>query len=67
LTVADEEKLKLGKGVTLVKSRLKRLPQSDNSWGAVLGMMLREGLSQDWGLSGVVRGQFAPERVQSWG
>ena len=32
--VAEEEKLKLGKGVAFVKSRLKRLPQSDETWEA---------------------------------
>ncbi len=30
----DEEKLKLGKGVAFVKSRLKRLPQDDGTWEA---------------------------------
>ncbi|MDB5349951.1 MAG: hypothetical protein JWN86_1198 [Planctomycetota bacterium] len=30
----DEEKLKLGKGVAFVKSRLKRLPQNDDAWEA---------------------------------
>ena len=30
----DEEKLKLGKGVAFVKSRLKRLPQGDDTWEA---------------------------------
>jgi len=30
--VDDEEKLKLGKGVAFVKSRLKRLSQSDDTW-----------------------------------
>jgi hypothetical protein len=30
--VAEEEKLKLGKGVAFVKSRLKRLPQGDDTW-----------------------------------
>jgi hypothetical protein len=32
--VADEEKLKLGKGAAFVKGRLKRLPQSDETWEA---------------------------------
>ena len=32
--MADEEKLKLGKGVAFVKSRLKRLPQADETWEA---------------------------------
>jgi Domain of unknown function (DUF6930) len=32
--VAEEEKLKLGKGVAFDKSRLKRLPQSDDTWEA---------------------------------
>jgi hypothetical protein len=32
--VAEEEKLKLGKGVAFVKNRLKRLPQSDDTWEA---------------------------------
>jgi hypothetical protein len=32
--VAEEEKLKLGKGVAFVKSHLKRLPQSDETWEA---------------------------------
>jgi len=32
--VADEEKLKLGKGAAFVKSRLKRLPQGDETWEA---------------------------------
>jgi len=32
--VDDEEKLKLGKGVAFVKSRLKRLPQSNDTWEA---------------------------------
>jgi hypothetical protein len=32
--VADEEKLKLGKGVAFVKSRLKRLPQGEETWEA---------------------------------
>jgi hypothetical protein len=32
--VADEEKLKLGKGATFVKGRLKRLPQVDETWEA---------------------------------
>jgi hypothetical protein len=32
--MADEEKLKLGKGVAFVKSRLKRLPQGDETWEA---------------------------------
>ncbi|MEW4568346.1 hypothetical protein AB1L88_10805 [Tautonia sp. JC769] len=30
----DEEKLKLGKGVALVKSQMKRLPQEDETWEA---------------------------------
>ena len=30
----DKEKLKLGKGVGFVKSRLKRLPQGDDTWEA---------------------------------
>lgn len=34
LTVPDEEKLKLGKGVAFVKSRLNRLPESDEIWEA---------------------------------
>jgi hypothetical protein len=34
LTVADEEKLKLGKGVAFVKSRLKRLPEGGDIWEA---------------------------------
>jgi hypothetical protein len=29
-----EEKLKLGKGVAFVKSRLNRLPQVGEEWGA---------------------------------
>jgi hypothetical protein len=33
-TVADEEKLKLGKGAAFVKGRLKRLPQADDAWEA---------------------------------
>ena len=32
--MADEDKLKLGKGVAFVKSRLKRLPQVDETWEA---------------------------------
>jgi hypothetical protein len=32
--VAEEEKLKLGKGMAFVKSRLKRLPQDDETWEA---------------------------------
>jgi hypothetical protein len=32
--VAEEEKLKLGKGAAFVKSRLKRLPQGDDTWEA---------------------------------
>ncbi len=32
--MAEEEKLKLGKGVAFVKSRLKRLPQEDDTWEA---------------------------------
>jgi hypothetical protein len=32
--VPEEEKLKLGKGVAFVKSRLKRLPQVDDVWEA---------------------------------
>jgi hypothetical protein len=32
--VAEQEKLKLGKGVALVKTRLKRLPQCDETWEA---------------------------------
>jgi hypothetical protein len=32
--VAEEEKLKLGKGVAFVKSRLKRLPLCDDTWEA---------------------------------
>jgi hypothetical protein len=32
--VADEEKLKLGKGAAFVKGRLKRLPQGDETWEA---------------------------------
>jgi hypothetical protein len=32
VTVAEEEKLKLGKGMAFVKSRLKRLPQGDETW-----------------------------------
>ena len=32
--MADEEKLKLGKGAAFVKSRLKRLPQGDETWEA---------------------------------
>jgi hypothetical protein len=34
LTVAEKEKLKLGKGAAFVKSRLKRLPQSKDDWEA---------------------------------
>ena len=30
----DENKLKLGKGVAFVKSRLKRLAQGDDAWEA---------------------------------
>ena len=32
--MADEEKLKLGKGTAFVKGRLKRLPQGDETWEA---------------------------------
>jgi hypothetical protein len=32
--VADEEKLKLGKGAAFVKGRLKRLPRGDETWEA---------------------------------
>lgn len=32
--MADEEKLKIGKGAAFVKSRLKRLPQADETWEA---------------------------------
>ena len=32
--MADEEKLKLGKGAAFVKSRLKHLRQSDEIWEA---------------------------------
>jgi hypothetical protein len=32
--MAEEEKLKLGKGAAFVKSRLKRLPQGDETWEA---------------------------------
>src|SRR4051812_30547910 len=32
--MAEEEKLNLGKGVAFVKSRLKRLPQGDETWEA---------------------------------
>jgi hypothetical protein len=32
--VAEEEKLKLGKGAAFVKSRLKRLSQRDETWEA---------------------------------
>jgi hypothetical protein len=32
--VAEQEKLKLGKGVAFVKTRLKRLPQCDETWEA---------------------------------
>jgi hypothetical protein len=34
LTVAEEEKLKLGKGVAFVKGRLKALPHDDEVWEA---------------------------------
>jgi hypothetical protein len=34
MTVAGEEKLKLGKGVAFVKGHLKRLPQADETWEA---------------------------------
>ena len=34
MTVAEEEKLKLGKGAAFVKSRLKRLPAGDDVWEA---------------------------------
>src|SRR4051812_47869302 len=34
MIVADEDKLKLGKGVAFVRSRLKRLPQGDDAWAA---------------------------------
>jgi hypothetical protein len=34
LSVAEEEKLSLGKGAAFVKSRLKRLPQADDAWEA---------------------------------
>jgi hypothetical protein len=34
MTVPDEEKLKLGKGTNFVESRLKRLPQADETWEA---------------------------------
>jgi hypothetical protein len=32
--MAEEEKLKLGKGVAFDKSRLKRLPQVEETWEA---------------------------------
>jgi len=32
--MADEDKLKLGKGAAFVKSRLKRIPQGDETWEA---------------------------------
>ena len=32
--MADEEKLKLGKGAAFVKGRLKRIPRSDETWEA---------------------------------
>jgi hypothetical protein len=34
MIVADEEKLRLGKGAAFVKARLKRLPQGDETWEA---------------------------------
>jgi hypothetical protein len=34
MAMADEEKLKLGKGAAFVKSRLQHLPQSDDTWEA---------------------------------
>lgn len=34
MSVAGDEKLKLGKGVAFVKSRLKRLRQGDDVWEA---------------------------------
>jgi hypothetical protein len=34
VTVAEVQRLKLGKGVAFVKSRLKRLPQGDDIWEA---------------------------------
>jgi hypothetical protein len=34
VTVAEEEKLRLGKGVAFVEGRLKRLPQGDDDWEA---------------------------------
>lgn len=34
MSVAGKEKLKLGKGVAFVKSRLKRLRQDDDVWEA---------------------------------
>lgn|GEM_PF-4595582 len=59
----DEEKLKLGKGVAFVKSRLKRLSQSDDTWEAdfealpkpivqtethYLGMVVMKGEARSW-------------------
>jgi hypothetical protein len=32
--MAEEEKLKLGKGAAFVKSRLRLLPQGDDTWEA---------------------------------
>jgi hypothetical protein len=34
MAMTDEEKLKLGKGAAFVKSHLKRLPRSDDTWEA---------------------------------
>jgi hypothetical protein len=34
VTVAEEEKLKLGKGAAFVKSHLRRLPQGEDTWEA---------------------------------
>jgi hypothetical protein len=37
--VAEEEKLKLGKGAAFDKSRLKRLPQGNETWEADFQML----------------------------
>jgi hypothetical protein len=57
LTVAEEEKLKLGKGVAFVKGRLKRLHQSDETWEADFQALPRPMMQAETHCIGMVVGE----------
>jgi hypothetical protein len=57
VTVAEEEKLKLGKGVAFDKSRLKRLPQGDDTWEADFQALPKPNMQNETHYLGMVVGQ----------